>query len=191
MWVYVEICNSKFAMSTNVLYWHTMARVSSWSKEKMNAYLLARYYAQRKLFISMLGDKCSKCGTTIDLEIDHIDPTKKSFAVGRLWAEKKLPEALEELKKCQLLCHLHHQEKSREDLRQAANRRYVIQNGKDGFRHGTLYGFINKKCKCAICLKAQREFYDMRNKKRRVGPGYGPRVVVVPVVGFEPTESRS
>lgn len=46
---------------------------------------------------------CVKCGTTEELEWDHIDPGTKDFVIssnyGRTWAR-----LLEELAKCQRLC---------------------------------------------------------------------------------------
>ncbi len=56
-----------------------------------------------------LGNKCVKCGTTKNLEFDHIDPKTKCFNVNPQdsW-EKTLPE----LYKCQLLCKPCHLEKT-------------------------------------------------------------------------------
>ena len=56
-----------------------------------------------------LGNKCVKCGTTKNLQFDHIDPKTKCFNVNPQdsW-EKTLPE----LYKCQLLCKLCHLEKT-------------------------------------------------------------------------------
>ena len=56
-----------------------------------------------------LGNKCVKCGTTKNLQFDHIDPKTKCFNVNPQdsW-EKTLPE----LDKCQLLCFKHHLEKT-------------------------------------------------------------------------------
>ena len=56
-----------------------------------------------------LGNKCVKCGSTENLEFDHIDPKTKCFNVNPQdsW-EKTLPE----LYKCQLLCKPCHTEKT-------------------------------------------------------------------------------
>jgi 5-methylcytosine-specific restriction endonuclease McrA len=155
-----------------------MTKKNTWDKEVMRKYLLDRYYAQRTLFVNVLGGKCNKCGSTDNLEIDHKDPHKKSFELGRLWGEKTIPKALEELKKCQLLCKDCHITKSKIDLRDKANSRYKLTNGADGFRHGTWYAFGTKKCKCNICLIAMRDWYDTRNAKRRKGNGYTPRSII-------------
>lgn len=44
-----------------------------------------------------------------------------------------------------------------------------------GWRHGTVYGFMKKGCKCKECQKKKKEFNDARNERRRKGEGYGPR----------------
>jgi hypothetical protein len=50
--------------------------------------------------INMLGGTCVRCGTTEDLEFDHIDPATKRFAIcadlTRAWSE-----LLAEVAKCQ------------------------------------------------------------------------------------------
>jgi 5-methylcytosine-specific restriction endonuclease McrA len=37
--------------------------------------------ARRARLIEMLGGECVRCGDTVDLEFDHIDPCTKIFAV--------------------------------------------------------------------------------------------------------------
>lgn len=124
----------------------------------------ARYAAQKQEFINYLGDRCVKCGTLYDLTIDHIDPQKKEFTVSRLWARKDLPKVFKELDKCQLLCEDCHVEKTA-----------LEQAYEHGWRHGTFYGWMKKKCNCYECQEAKQEFYLERNKKRRKPDGYGPR----------------
>lgn len=76
----------------------------------LNAYMKKRWENRRTTAIAYLGGKCLECGTTEDLEFDHIDPSTKvcsvakasSFSEQRFWAE---------VDKCQLLCHTHHREK--------------------------------------------------------------------------------
>lgn len=149
----------------------------SWPTEKLRQYLKDRYYAQRKLFISTLGGCCAKCGSTSDLEIDHKDPREKSFNIGRLWADKRINEALVELSKCQLLCERCHLIKSGKETT-------IRQDGT--FKHGTTTGWMKKKCRCNLCAYAHREWHNNRNANRRNGrPGYKPRNVLVPVERVE------
>lgn len=132
----------------------------SYTPEKNKEYLNARYESQRQTFYTMLGGKCVVCGTTEDLQIDHIDWVYKSFAVGALWPKKNLPAVYKELKKCQLLCELHHIQKTKSDKIE-----YIAIQ--PGFVHGTVYAWMKKKCRCSICMPVWRAWHDERNAKRR------------------------
>ncbi len=123
-------------------------------------YLRNRYASQRKFFLEYLGGECVKCGALENLEFDHVNPLEKSFPVSGLWPEKDIPRVLAELDKCQLLCKVHHIEKT--NLEHANG---VIKH--PPFTHGTLYGWMKKKCTCQECLKAKRIWNDERNAKRR------------------------
>jgi len=68
-----------------------------------SAYNLKRYHEKRKIYIDHLGGKCAVCGSSDQLQFDHIDSKTKSFSIGeKLTYTKEV--VLEELKKCQLLC---------------------------------------------------------------------------------------
>lgn len=53
--------------------------------------------------------KCAKCGSTKDLQLDHINPETK--ITNRIWSWSKNRRE-EELKKCQVLCKKCHKEKT-------------------------------------------------------------------------------
>lgn len=73
------------------------------------------YHARRDELVQRLGGKCAICGSTENLEFDHIDASTKNFNVGKLLSHSR--EAIEqELQKCQLLCRACHTAKSRVDL---------------------------------------------------------------------------
>ena len=36
-----------------------------------------------------------------------------------------------------------------------------------GWKHGTIYAWMRKKCDCAVCFKAKRAWHEERNAKRR------------------------
>lgn len=144
-----------------------------WTKENTREYLRTRYREQRVEIFSILGGKCAKCGSAEGLEVDHIDPEIKSFSVGQLWgSKKKWVEVLEELKKCQALCSGCHKKKTLEYVALVNRARNVERNGPDGFRHGSMYGWMRKKCQCAVCIAEKWRWNDARNEKRRSGPGY-------------------
>ena len=69
------------------------------------------YHRKRKEYFDLLGGKCNNCGTVERLEFDHIDPETRYFKLGKLLNHSK-EAALEELKKCQVLCRPCHTEKS-------------------------------------------------------------------------------
>jgi hypothetical protein len=150
----------------------------AWEAEHLKRYLRERYAAQRRLFLRILGGRCRRCKTRKNLQIDHEDPNNKLFEMGRLWAEKRLPEALKELKKCQILCESCHRKKTALENSARMHAKYRKINGPDGFKHGTVYGFMKKRCQCAICEAAKRRWNNERNTARRKPDGYGPRTIL-------------
>jgi hypothetical protein len=94
---------------------------------------LARYYDRLTKAKEHLGGRCVVCGTTENLEFDHINPAVKLFTLTKRRLSKEKFEA--ELIKCQLLCHEHHLKKTAEERRSK--------------EHGT-WGMY-KRCHCLIC----------------------------------------
>jgi len=82
------------------------------NKEKNNKNRRRRDKERKKLLIEMLGGKCKSCGTTKNLQFDHIDPTTKSFSIAKKYM---CPVVFEEIKKCQLLCYECHLKKTSEE----------------------------------------------------------------------------
>lgn len=118
-------------------------------KEKRAAYQLQRYRERREYAVKKLGGKCVVCGSTENLEIDHINKKDKSFQITQRWS---VPIDIydKELAKCQLLCHQHHKEKSDREK----------DWGKEGYGpsdHGTLAFYKNRGCRCKLCKKAYSE----------------------------------
>lgn len=122
------------------------------SNEYMRVYMLNRYRERRSDALARFGNKCTKCGSSEDLEFDHIDPSTKSFTIGKLWSVSEA-RFEEELKKCQLLCQTCHSEKT------------VQESGKTLARgtHGTLSSY--RYCKCDECRKAHTAY--VREWKRK------------------------
>lgn len=87
------------------------------------------------------GKSCVVCGTTSQLEVDHIEPALKISHNVWSWAPARRAA---ELAKCQVLCNTHHKAKTRAD-------RPVPE-------HGTIsrYGGIHK-CRCDACRKANSD----------------------------------
>ena len=124
-------------------------------------YLIVNKYYEARIaeYKSYLGDKCVVCGGLSELEIDHIDWVKKSLNISKVWGNKNQTEVYKELDKCQLLCKEHHAQKTKADS--------LEQSALKTFTHGTMYGWMRKKCTCEECLSAQRIWYDNRNIARR------------------------
>ena len=82
-------------------------RKAEWSKQN--------YDGNRQYLIDKLGGQCVSCGTTDNLEFDHINPLDKSLDITHKLTLKnayQLEEVLEELNKCQLLCEQCHKNKT-------------------------------------------------------------------------------
>lgn len=95
--------------------------------------------ARRNRLIEMLGGKCARCGTTENLEFDHIDPSAKVFGVCA-GLSKAWDVLVEEAAKCQLLCKPCHVAKGAEDRPELA--------------HGTYYVYWYWNCRCDLCKAA-------------------------------------
>jgi hypothetical protein len=123
----------------------------------MRGYIKARRQYRRAQLIEMLGGRCVRCGSTDELEFDHIDPATKAFAVGsdmsRAW-ERLVEEAL----KCQLLCRPCHVTKGREHRPEP--------------RH-SYYRYWYYGCRCPICTEANAE--KGRGQRENVGKRWGAR----------------
>jgi 5-methylcytosine-specific restriction endonuclease McrA len=119
------------------------------------AYIIAknkeRKHARRARLIEMLGGCCVRCGSTDDLEFDHIDPKTKRFTIGgnlsRPWAD-----LVEEARRCQLLCQKCHRAKCAEDYPETP--------------HG-IYRYSDFGCRCDVCRAANAAKSARRRARRK------------------------
>ena len=94
---------------------------------------------------------CARCGSWDDLEVDHIDPKTKAYALSTIWGlALDNPIRLTELAKCQVLCHKCHIKKS------------IEERGQKPAVHGSLTMHWNG-CRCVDCKSA----YSLYRKQRR------------------------
>lgn len=111
-----------------------------------------RWMANRRA--EFFKDKvCCKCGTTENLELDHIDRTQK--VTHRIWSWSKEKRDVE-IAKCQILCHDCHVEKSIEfDWKKPV--------------HGSVEMYRKYKCRCFPCIARARKRYadDCKHRKAR------------------------
>lgn len=118
----------------------------------MKKYMLERYHKRRRKAIAHLGGRCIKCGSSDNLQFDHIERNAKSFEIAKL-SSKNEKDFWLEIEKCQLLCNTCHQEKTLIDLGRKSAKN----------THGTLSSY--RYCKCTLCKKAKADW--QKNYKRK------------------------
>ena len=120
------------------------------TREAQNEY--QRQWIARRRADYFTGKSCSKCGSTENLELDHIDPEGK--VDHRIWSWSAVRRD-EELAKCQVLCQACHEAKTAEENR--------CRNG--GLEHGgpKMYKL---GCRCAPC-KTNWNAKKAANRARR------------------------
>jgi len=79
--------------------------------EYMKKYMKKRWSNRRQEAIEYLGGKCVKCGSTEELEFDHLSKTSKEFTLAD-FGSKNEEDFHKELKKCRLLCKPCHYERT-------------------------------------------------------------------------------
>lgn len=97
---------------------------------------------------------CAACGSTVELEVDHIDPTRKTMHPASIWSRNKATREAE-LSLCQVLCRQCHREKTNRQLATA--------------EHGTHSRYTGGKCRCCQCKEAHRvSMREWRSRDRAI-----------------------
>ena len=97
------------------LYQINKEHIQKWreeNKDHLNKLAKENRLKRKAIMIEMLGGKCVDCGTTENLQFDHMDPSKKSFNISCVLSERMLTE----LEKCELRCGDCHLEKTKNDF---------------------------------------------------------------------------
>ncbi len=110
---------------------------------------------RRKEVVDILGGCCINCQSVERLEIAHINPEDRSFGISGGALRKSMEVILEELQKCQLMCHKCNKEKKTLDM------------GKDKVQHGSASMYTNYKCRCDDCKAAWVEYSKKYTRKYR------------------------
>jgi hypothetical protein len=121
--------------------------------EKSKTYKRLWMNKRRDVWVAYMGGKCVSCGSVERLEFDHIDRSTKNYEPRMLWS-RKLETILEELVKCQLLCHECHQLKT------------SIENTKV-HEHGSYTLYKTYKCRCQLCKDANAQRVRKQRAKQR------------------------
>lgn len=120
------------------------------------------YYNKRKAYyLNILGGKCIKCGSTEDLQFDHIQPRerdRKNCITSLLKSSNE--KILKELEKCQVLCKGCHLIKSTQEGS------FINPWNKGKWSHGTSAAYMEQKCRCLECKKAYSTYKSLRRKER-------------------------
>ena len=113
-------------------------------------------YKQRRIdaLKVIMGNKCISCGTSKNLEFDHINPKTKNFSITT-YAGASNQKFLREASKCQLLCKSCHSFKT------------WATDGRKRSKHGSISMYTNKKCRCDLCRAGWRLHQNNYMKKRR------------------------
>lgn len=86
-------------------------------KEKQREYQRKWKRERRERYFS--DKECAECGSTENLELDHIDPDDKG--THKIWSFSKKKRE-KELEKCQVLCSDCHKEKTVKELQEQVPR---------------------------------------------------------------------
>jgi 5-methylcytosine-specific restriction endonuclease McrA len=131
------------------------------SREGMRLYMKRRYHERRRLALKRLGGKCA-CGSAVGLEIDHVDPKKKTMRFTQMRCVS-LAKFERELKNCQLLCNTCHKKKTRVDASRG--------HGAHGAKR------YRKGCRCSACCAG---IGDARRRARRKKALQADQVIAPP-----------
>ena len=141
-------------------YGYRSVGLSEAERAYQREYQLARYHRRRAAAVAQLGGRCVRCGSTDDLDFDHVDPGTKRFTIAARLVSVTENVLQAELAKCQLLCRSCHVEKTRAEQRTRVHgTASMYRRGEDGV----------SGCRCGPCLEAAAVYHRryMKGKKRR------------------------
>jgi 5-methylcytosine-specific restriction endonuclease McrA len=121
------------------------------TKEEQREYQRLWVKGRRDAWIEENGP-CSSCGSSEDLQVDHINRSTKSMNPSQIWSRKE-EDRLKELSKCQVLCMECHKLKTKIEMSTAG--------------HGTFTMYRYHRCRCDMCREAGRlQKSDWRAKNK-------------------------
>ena len=107
----------------------------------MREYMLRRYRRRREQGFSIIGRKCVDCGSTENLEFDHVDRGQKTHDVAKIFSYRN-EVFLTEVRKCVPRCHACHKARTSEQM--------SVEHG------GGVSG--RRACPCQLCKEKKREY---------------------------------
>ena len=137
-------------------------------KNKQREYTKNWIASRRKAWLKE-NDPCKNCGSWENLELDHIDPSKKVDHKVWSWSEKR---RLEELSKCQVLCHRCHKVKSI-----CENRSNLSKTCPNGHLYEENFRLIKHRDgmtrECLICYKGRILRKRMKSRAEKLAAKLG------------------
>lgn len=126
----------------------------------MADYMAQRRATRRELLLILKGSKCELCGSTDNLEFDHVVPGTQDFRLSGAGLDKAWTKILEELNKCQLLCGPCHRAKTvtKKETGGGWNKGMTMQGNKVVPVHGTANMYSTHKCNCIDCKYAKSQY---------------------------------
>jgi hypothetical protein len=113
-----------------------------------------RWMQERRRNWLLQHGPCVDCGSWRYLEVDHVDPSTKVDHRVWSWSNERREK---ELAKCVVRCRPCHRKKTAKEL------------GFTSIKHGTYTGYLDHKCRCAICRKFHaRQMAGYRARKRAI-----------------------
>lgn len=136
-------------------------------KEYLKNYMATRRAERRAKLIELAGGSCNECGSTANLEFNHIDRKKKSFGLSGAGLDKAWATILEELEKCELLCQTHHKSYTKNQWNNAELAAWN-KGLRAGYEHGTARSYDDLKCRCPRCRLAKKQYRAKKIKFNEV-----------------------
>ena len=130
-------------------------------KRRRDADNVRRFRNRRKQrAIEMLGGKCLHCGTTDGLMFCAKDVHGPVNQISKFRTSNE-QAFLEEIERTVLLCENCYWKRMNESGRRKR------------WKHGTMYGFYSKECRCDLCVAANKNRNWNRNRRERAGSSTG------------------
>lgn len=135
-----------------------------------------RSVARKLELIEYKGGKCEICGYNKNiaaLEFHHIDSSTKCFNIdGRLLANKKMDELIEEVNKCMLLCsnchkEVHHENHDIQTIKQYLNEPNFKNKKREIFVCKECGKILNIENKTHLCAECYLKHSEERRKVKR------------------------
>ena len=132
-----------------------------------------RRRTRRNKLIEMSGGACVKCSSVEELNFDHKDPKERSFRLTGKALDGSWATILSEWAKCQLLCRVCHNAKTKANDEYAEPWNKGISRYSDGTEHGSESAYI-RGCRCVECCRAKYEGRVRRGESKGVNGPRGP-----------------